>query len=96
MKFVYPACFYPEGEKFTVIVPDLPGCVTCGDNLAEAIAMGTDAASGWILDELEDGKKPPEPSDISQIKADEFPNGFASMLVLDMDSYAAEENENVS
>lgn len=57
MKLIYPAIFYPfeEGNGYTVIVPDLPGCVTEGDTLAEAILMGTDAASGWVLDELEDG-----------------------------------------
>ena len=55
MKLTYPACFYPCEEKkggFTVEVPDLPGCVSEGDTLAEAILMGTDAASGWVLDEL--------------------------------------------
>lgn len=55
MKLVYPACFYPCEEKpgaYTVIVPDLPGCVSEGDTLAEAVIMGTDAASGWVLDEL--------------------------------------------
>lgn len=37
-------------------VPDLPGCVTEGDSLADAILMAADAASGRVLDELEDGK----------------------------------------
>ena len=57
MKLTYPACFYPyEGKEdgYTVVVPDLPGCVSEGDTLADAIIMATDAASGWVLDELED------------------------------------------
>lgn len=39
MKLVYPAIFTPfdEGNGFTVEVPDLPGCVTEGDNLIDAI-----------------------------------------------------------
>ena len=89
MKLTYPACFYPCEEKkggFTVEVPDLPGCVSEGDTLAEAILMGTDAASGWVLDELEDGKPAPEASSIENIIPD--PGGFVSMLVLDMDAYA--------
>jgi predicted RNase H-like HicB family nuclease len=45
-----------------VEVPDLPGCVSEGDSLAEAIIMGTDAASGWVLTELEDGKPAPAPA----------------------------------
>ena len=91
-KLVYPACFYPhsneDGNGYTVIVPDLPGCVTGGESLAEAIEMGVDAASGWVLTEMEDGKPIPAASKPEDISADEEPNGFVSMLVLDMDTYA--------
>ena len=86
MKLVYPAIFTPfdEGNGFTVEVHDLPGCVTEGNNLVEAIEMGTDAASGWILGEIEDGNSFPAAS-----MALEAPAGsFVNLLVLDMDSYA--------
>ena len=61
MKLIYPAIFTPfdDSDGFTVEVPDLPGCVTEGDSLVEAIEMGTDAASGWILDEIEEGNSFP-------------------------------------
>jgi predicted RNase H-like HicB family nuclease len=50
MKLVYPACFYPDSDgSYTVVVPDLKGCVTFGKDFAEAIDMAVDAASGWIL-----------------------------------------------
>ena len=90
MKLVYPAVFTPcEQNKggYTVEVPDLKGCVTEGDNLAEAIEMGIDAASGWVLDELENGNNIPEPSLQEDIKLDDD-NSFINMLVLDMDSYS--------
>ena len=91
-KLVYPACFYPysndEGSGYIVVVPDLLGCTTCGDSLAEAIEMGIDAASGWVLTEMEDGKPIPPASKPEDIKADEQPDGFVSLLVLDMDAYA--------
>lgn len=86
MKLLYPAIFTPfdDGNGFTVEVPDLPGCVTEGDNLIEAIEMGTDAASGWILGEIEDGNGFPAAS--NNIEA---PDGsFVNLLVLDIDSYA--------
>lgn len=88
MKLVYPACFYqdPETGNYTVEVPDLPGCVSGGPTLADAILMGQDAASGWVLDELEDGKAVPSASPLSAICPDE--GGFVSLLTLDMDSYA--------
>ncbi len=89
-KLVYPACFYPYEDKpgYLVVVPDLPGCISGGNSLAEAIEMGIDAASGWVLDEMEDGKAVPKASAPDDIVADEEPNGFVSMLVLDMDAYA--------
>ena len=76
---------------FTVEVPDLPGCVSEGSTLAEAILMGTDAASGWVLDELEDGKPAPEASPLENIIPEA--GGFVSMLVLDMDAYAEKYGE---
>jgi predicted RNase H-like HicB family nuclease len=95
MQLLYPAIFYPwdDGDGFTVEVPDLPGCVSEGNSLAEAIFMGTDAASGWVLDELEDGKPIPKASNIKDIKPDEE-DGFVSMLVLDMDTYAEKYGDN--
>lgn len=88
MKFVYPAIFTPSTgvPGYTVVVPDLPGCVTEGDTLLEAIDMGVDAASGWILGELEEGNHFPQPSAAESI---DVPSGsFLNLLVLDMDAYA--------
>jgi predicted RNase H-like HicB family nuclease len=90
MKLVYGACVYldPEGSgAYSVVVPDLPGCTSGGNSLAEALEMAVDAASGWVLDELEDDKSIPPASPLSKIKPD-TPEGFVSALVLDMDSYA--------
>lgn len=92
MNLVYPAVFYPceVNPGFTVVVPDMPGCISEGASLAEAIAMGEDAASGWILGELEDGKPIPPASHIEDIHPDpEIGAGFVSLLALDMDTYAA-------
>ena len=86
MQLTYPAIFYEGEGGFAVEVPDLPGCVSGGDTLAEAILMGTDAASGWVLTELEDGKPAPAASPIKKIKPEA--GGFVSILVLDMDAYA--------
>lgn len=90
LKLVYPACFYPCEQKcgYTVVVPDLPGCVTEGGDLAEAIEMAVDAASGWVLDALEEGEEVPKATlDVNKIEL-EYPDGFISLVVLDMDSYA--------
>ena len=88
MKLSYPACFYQDQKTghYTVEVPDLTGCVTGGPTLPEAILMAEDAASGWVLDELEDGRPIPAASPMQDIKPDD--GGFVSLLALDMDAYA--------
>ena len=89
MKLSYPAIFTPFTDNksgYTVEVPDLPGCITEGSDIIDAIEMGVDAASGWVLTELEDGNKIPEAHEVAELN---IPKGsFASILVLDMDSYA--------
>ena len=91
MKLVYPACFYqdPATKAYTVEVPDLPGCVTGGETLADAILMAEDAASGWVLDELEDGRPAPAASAMADVTPDD--GGFVSLLTLDMDAYGAQK-----
>ena len=74
MRLVYPAIFKPFSDQsggYVVEFPDLPGCVTEGKNLEQAIEMGIDAASGWILGELEDGEKIPPASDLKEIPIEE-------------------------
>ena len=94
MKLIYPAVFYPFSDGsggYTVEVPDLPGCVTEGKDLEEAFEMATDAASGWVLDELEEGKPVPAASKYTDVKARE--NGQVNMILLDMDVYAEKYGE---
>lgn len=95
MKLVYPAIFepYEDGSGgFVVEFPDLPGCVTGGDDLAEALFMAEDAASGWVLTELEAGKNVPEASEISEIQIKQ--SQFVSLVALDMNAYAAKYGNN--
>ena len=87
MKLIYPAVFTPcEEGGFTVDVVDLPGCVSEGDILIEAMENGTDAASGWILTALEDGDSVPQASRYSDVAV---PDGsFVNLLIADIDTYA--------
>ncbi len=94
MKLIYPAVFKPFSDKsggYVVEFPDLPGCVTEGKDLEQAIEMGIDAASGWILGELEEGEKIPSASNYSEIAIE---NGcMVNMLLLDIDSYEEKYGE---
>lgn len=51
MKYIYSAIFSPleDGSGFCARIPDLPGCITTGKDLHDAIAQITDAASGWLV-----------------------------------------------
>jgi predicted RNase H-like HicB family nuclease len=69
MKLTYPAVFYEGEGGYAVEVPDLPGCASGGATLAEAIIMGTNAASGWVLTELEDGKPVPPSGEVYHLMA---------------------------
>ena len=88
MKLAYPVCIYQNENGYTVTAPDLPGCVSEGETIEEAFEMIVDAASGWVLDELEEGRTPPKSSNILDIKPDEYPGGVVSVAVLDIDAYA--------
>ena len=95
MKLVYPAVFtpYEDGSgRYAVEFPDLPGCVTGGDDMAEAVFMAEDAASGWVLTELEDGKAAPKATAINQVAIGH--DQFVSLIALDMDAYAAKYGSN--
>ncbi|MBM6947878.1 type II toxin-antitoxin system HicB family antitoxin [Mordavella massiliensis] len=90
MKLAYPAVFtpYEDGtEGYAVEFPDLPGCVTGGDTMAEAILMAQDAAGGWVLTELEEGKDIPPAGVPDTIHL--TGGQFVSLVAVDMDSYAA-------
>lgn len=90
MKLVYPAIFIPYEDGtggYAVEFPDLPGCVTGGDDMAEALFMAEDAASGWVLTELEDGKQAPAVTPYQNVAAEA--GQIVSLIALDMDAYAA-------
>ena len=59
----YPALFHPEEVGYSVTVPDLEGCCTQGDTLAEAVEMAQDAI-GLML---EDCAELPAASDPAQL-----------------------------
>lgn len=83
--------FQTDPGGYTVEFPDLPGCVTEGNDLEEAFEMAIDAASGWVLDELEEGNEIPKASAYADVKPRE--NGQVNIVLLDMDKYAEQYGE---
>ncbi len=52
-----------EGGGYLATVPDLPGCMSDGDSMAEAIARVADAIEAWIATAREMGRPVPKPGD---------------------------------
>ena len=46
---------------FVVRFPELPGCLTCGDTLEEAVRNAADCKKEWLIAAMEEGISIPEP-----------------------------------
>lgn len=57
----------PEGG-YTVLVPALPGCITYGKTVEEAIEMARDAINGYIESLMDDGEAIPVEEDLIECR----------------------------
>lgn len=58
-----------DNEGYTVTFPDLPGCITEGDTLTEALDMARDALEGYLLVLEDEKEKIPAASDWESINS---------------------------
>lgn len=76
--YVYPALFHHNQDdgSYTVTFPDLPGCITEGKDLDEALYMAQSAMSLWLEYSLDHKEPIPAPSALEAVpaEADEFVN----------------------
>ena len=89
MKYIYTATFVPneDGSKYYCCVPDLPGCITTGNSIDDAIEMITDAASGWVVVAEDEGNEIPSPT--PQHKLDNPDYAACSIIRIDTFAYRA-------
>ena len=69
MKNSYPIILMPDKVGYVVYVPDF-NINTEGDTLTEAIEMARDAIGVVGIDMEDDGESLPEPTAVSEVKAD--------------------------
>ena len=103
MLSMYPACFYHEGNSYSVVFPDLNWLSTCGDSFEDAMEMAVDCLAGYLHSCQKDGDNIPAPSKLSDIDpvaiAKELdPDGPAcdavvSMVSVDVEEYARKHFE---
>lgn len=89
MKYFYTATFVPNEDctKYYCRVPDLPGCITTGQSIDDAIEMITDAASGWLVVAEDEGNDIPAAT--RQCDLDIPDNAICSIIRIDTFSYRA-------
>lgn len=68
MKGVYPIILTPDGNSFTVYIPDFD-IYTQGNDLTEAIVMARDAIGLMGIDMQDDGKDLPAATDAKAVQA---------------------------
>ena len=56
----------PDEGGYIARYPDLPGCITSGNTMNEALANAEDARQSWISAAIEDGIRIPEPDSIEE------------------------------
>ena len=83
MKYVYPAILYPDEDKVGITVPDLLGCHTYGDDIADALFMARDAIEMWLWDA--ENKHEPIPSVSATLSLE--PNETLTLIAADTDEY---------
>ena len=90
-KLFYPALFHKtEDGGFWVSFPDLPECMTQGDNMNDAYEMAIDAL-GLCLSYMEDNKEElPTASDPSTIALGA--DSFLVVVEFDMQAYKKKNN----
>ncbi|MBQ6976038.1 MAG: type II toxin-antitoxin system HicB family antitoxin [Selenomonadaceae bacterium] len=85
MKYVYPAVFSQEDVGVGVIFPDLPGCVSQGDDYQNAFDYAREGLSLHIFGILEDGEKLPTPSRLEEIELEN--NEALALIEVDLDGF---------
>jgi predicted RNase H-like HicB family nuclease len=71
-----------EGTSYGVSFPDVPGCVSAGDTMEEALANAAEALAGHLALMRADGDPIPRPRGLGAIKADlEFSDDLKGAIV---------------
>ena len=90
MSLPYRLELLPDTEEggYAAKYPDLPGCITAGDTMMEALENAEDAKRAWIEAQLEDGTPIPEP-----VNAEQYSGQFKLRLPKTLHKTLAEDSK---
>ena len=90
-KLFYPAIFHKAEEGgFWITFPDIPECMTQGDDMQQAYEMAVDALGLAITSREEEKEEIPTPSEPYQITLSE--DAFCVVIEFDMLAYKKRTN----
>ena len=91
MRKSYPAIFHKAEEGgFWITFPDLPECITEGDDMEEAYNMAVDALGLALTDRIKSKEELPKASDIENIEKPE--DGVIVVVQFDKAEYDRRHN----
>lgn len=103
----YPALFLKEkdSDAYTVVFPDLQGCISCGDNLNEALKMAQDALGAYLFEYYTKPELIPKATNLNEIEIEldegdkeyiSYEDSFKNYVSLDLTNYVKKSsNKNV-
>ena len=84
-----------EEGGYTAALPELPGCLTCGKTMDEALVNLKDAKKAWLSAALEDGYPIPEPASTETFSG-QFKLRLPKSLHRDLTERAKEEGTSLN
>lgn len=69
-----------EGGGFLISFPDLPGCVSDGETISEAVRRGKEAFQSWVSARVQDRIPVPEPSRPEERSLGEYSGRFVQRI----------------
>lgn len=98
MLSAYPACFFKEGNSYSVVFPDLNCLATSGATFDEALHASVDCLAGYLYLLKKNNDDIPPSSSIDEIHADDISaelgfsdfvsESFVNMVTVEVDEYA--------
>jgi predicted RNase H-like HicB family nuclease len=93
-RYLFPAVFeIGEDGSIGVYFPDLPGCISAGDNEEEAVLNAKEALALHLYGMEEDGDDIPAPSSVRDVQADLDPNEYIVMIEVWMPPFRDKMNQ---
>ena len=83
MEYIYPAVFHVNDDgSYTITFPDLPGCISEGKSLGNALNMAQSALSQWLGYMADQKQEIPQSSNIGDVRADD--GEFVNLIRVDI------------